>query len=159
MPRRGLATLGCATLFAAAGAVAAKQDASSQLPADAGRAELVEFCATCHDAATVVAKRRSRSEWQHVVADMRDKGATVSDADAKTIASYLTRHFGLVDLNTAGAAELEEVLGIARPEADAVVAYRRTHGPFRTIEDLKHVLEVDASRLAAWKDRIVFRPR
>ncbi len=122
-----------------------------------GRAELLEFCATCHDAATVVAKRRSRAAWQQVIADMRDRGATLTDEDAQVVAAYLTRHFGVVNLNTADAQEIEDVLGITRPQADAIVAYRHDHGPLAAIEDLANIPELKEVRLDTWRERVTFK--
>jgi competence protein ComEA len=44
-----------------------------------------------------------------------------------------------VDLNTAGAAELETLPGIGPALAQRIVDYRQTHGPFQTIEDIMQV--------------------
>ncbi len=44
-----------------------------------------------------------------------------------------------VDLNRASQAELESLPGIGPAKAEAILAYRRQHGPFRRIEDLQRV--------------------
>lgn len=44
-----------------------------------------------------------------------------------------------VDLNLASQAEIESLPGIGPQKAEAVMAYRRQHGPFRRVEDLQKV--------------------
>jgi competence protein ComEA len=44
-----------------------------------------------------------------------------------------------VNINTASATQLREALNISSTLASRIVSYRRQHGPFRTIEDLKQV--------------------
>lgn len=45
----------------------------------------------------------------------------------------------VVDLNRASRAELESLPGIGPAKAEAILAYRTQHGPFRRIEDLQRV--------------------
>lgn len=42
----------------------------------------------------------------------------------------------LVNVNTAGAAELQTLPGIGPVTADSIIAYREEHGPFRTVDAL-----------------------
>ena len=42
----------------------------------------------------------------------------------------------LININTASAAELEELPGIGPALARAIIDYRTANGPFRTIEEL-----------------------
>ncbi len=44
-----------------------------------------------------------------------------------------------VDLNRASQAELESLPGIGPAKAEAILAYRAQHGPFRRLEDLQRV--------------------
>ena len=44
-----------------------------------------------------------------------------------------------VDLNRASQAELESLPGIGPAKAEAILSYRKQHGPFRRIEDLQRV--------------------
>ena len=44
-----------------------------------------------------------------------------------------------VNVNTATATQLREALGIPAALASRIVAYRRQHGPFRTVDDLRQV--------------------
>jgi competence protein ComEA len=44
-----------------------------------------------------------------------------------------------VNINTAGKAELMAVRGIGEKRAEAIIAYREEHGPFKTVDDLANV--------------------
>ncbi|MEK0312927.1 ComEA family DNA-binding protein [Cohnella sp. 56] len=46
---------------------------------------------------------------------------------------------GLLDINTATAAELDELPGIGAAKAAAIIAYREAHGRFGSAEELKRV--------------------
>jgi competence protein ComEA len=46
---------------------------------------------------------------------------------------------GQVDINTADAKTLETVKGLGSKKAEAIVEYRKQHGPFRSVEDLTQV--------------------
>ncbi len=52
-----------------------------------------------------------------------------------------------VDINTASAAQLDTVTGIGPSLAAAIVKERDAHGPFRTVDDLRRVKGVGASKL------------
>lgn len=60
-----------------------------------------------------------------------------------------------VRLNTASEAELDQLPGIGPALARAIVAERRAHGPFRTLEDLRRVRGLRASVLAGLTGRII----
>ena len=60
----------------------------------------------------------------------------MADSHATTVASDQA----YININTASAAEIAAAIrGIGLKKADAIVAYRRTHGPFKTIESLTAV--------------------
>jgi competence protein ComEA len=46
---------------------------------------------------------------------------------------------GVVNVNTASAAELEQLPGIGESKAKAIVAYREDHGAYQQVEDLLEV--------------------
>lgn len=48
-------------------------------------------------------------------------------------------HARQVDINTAGAAELERMPGVGPTLAKRIVDYRRAHGPFQSPDDLQRV--------------------
>jgi mono/diheme cytochrome c family protein len=75
----------------AAGATPA---ALAPLPAGPGK-ELVEArCVTCHDLLRVVASRRPRSDWEGIVVNMINRGATATPEEHQTIVAYLSTQFG-----------------------------------------------------------------
>lgn len=47
--------------------------------------------------------------------------------------------YAAVDLNTATKEELEAVKGIGPAKADAIINYRKEHGPFKKVDDLNAV--------------------
>jgi cytochrome c5 len=64
------------------------------LPSGSGK-ELVEArCVTCHDLLRIVASRRQKSDWNAIVANMVDRGATATPEERQTMVSYLATQFG-----------------------------------------------------------------
>lgn len=61
---------------------------------------------------------------------------------------------GKVNINTAGAAELETLPGIGPALAERIVTYRTEHGAFRSLEDIKNVSGIGEGRFAQIKERI-----
>lgn len=61
---------------------------------------------------------------------------------------------GIVSLNTATAAELENLPGVGPVLADRIVAWREQNGPFEVVEDLLEVSGIGESKLAAMRDLI-----
>jgi competence protein ComEA len=61
---------------------------------------------------------------------------------------------GLIDVNTAGATELEEISGIGEVLAAAIVAYRDEHGPFTSIDQLEDVSGIGPSTLEEMRDEV-----
>ena len=45
----------------------------------------------------------------------------------------------VIDLNTAGVADLGRLPGIGQTRAQAIVEYRQEHGPFETVDELTRV--------------------
>jgi competence protein ComEA len=64
------------------------------LPPGTGK-ELVEArCVTCHDLLRIVAARRQKTDWDAIVANMVNRGATASPEERQTIVAYLATQFG-----------------------------------------------------------------
>ena len=68
----------------------------------------------------------------------RAQGATYQPV-AATLEGGGSGGQALVNINTAGQAELESVPGIGPATARAIIAYRTEHGPFRRVDDLINV--------------------
>jgi competence protein ComEA len=61
-----------------------------------------------------------------------------------------------VDLNRADAKMLAEAMnGVGLIKAEAIVAYRNAHGPFRSIDDLAKVKGIGAKTIAANRHALV----
>lgn len=58
---------------------------------------------------------------------------------------------GVVNLNTATKEELMLLPGIGKTTADAILAYRKEKGNFKTVDDLKNVKGIGDKKLAALK--------
>lgn len=61
---------------------------------------------------------------------------------------------GLVNINTAGASELETLPGIGQARAEAIIADREANGPFRIPEDITRVSGIGQGILAQILDYI-----
>lgn len=61
---------------------------------------------------------------------------------------------GPVDLNAATAAQLVALPGIGPATAEAIVSYRREHGPFRSVDQLLEVRGIGPAKLAALRDKV-----
>jgi competence protein ComEA len=62
-----------------------------------------------------------------------------------------------INLNTASAAQLEELPGIGPVRAGKIISYRQKNGPFRRIEELLEAKLVGPSTFQQIKDRITVR--
>jgi competence protein ComEA len=60
-----------------------------------------------------------------------------------------------VDINTAGAAELEGLPGIGPSKAAAIIEYRSSHGPFSSVDQLDDVPGIGPSTMANLRPLVV----
>lgn len=60
----------------------------------------------------------------------------------------------LININTAGKAELDSLPGIGEVTAQKILDYRNEHGPFQTKEDIKNVPSIGDGKYAKLADRI-----
>lgn len=70
------------------------------------------------------------------------------------VAPPRARVSGLVDLNAAGEAELEQLPRVGPALAARIVAHREAHGPFRSVDALDEVPGVGPATLAALRRRV-----
>jgi len=130
--------------------------AQDDLPPGKGKETLENTCTECHGLEQVFDRLRTTAQWQKLATSMRAKGATMTDDELKTLVEYLSQNFGAVDVNKAGAVELEKELRVTGGVAAAIVRYRESKGPFREWQDLLKVEGVDRARIEAVKARLVF---
>jgi competence protein ComEA len=135
--------------------------AAQQLPEGAGKAEMEKMCVQCHELSRSVSLRQDRDGWLRTMTKMSAFGMKSTDKDYALVLGYLTLHYAPEDLppvniNKAPAIEMEARLSLKRSQAAALIAYRKAHGDFKSLEDLKKVPRLDFEMLEAKKDRIVF---
>jgi len=143
--------------------------AQEDLPAGKGKETLENTCTECHGLDKVLSALRSRERWQAIAAEMRSKGATMSDPEMETLVEYLSLNFGTVEsggsrskpvekinVNRSTARELETALQLTPREAAAVIRYRQAKGPFKEWGDLRKVPGLDQVKIEGKKDQITF---
>ena len=64
---------------------------------------------------------------------------------------------GNVNNNTATLEELQTIKGIGKKKAEAILQYRKEHGPFRTKEDLLEVKGIGKKALEAIESQVTFQ--
>jgi DNA uptake protein ComE-like DNA-binding protein len=127
---------------------------------DAADLKLVEtVCGSCHTLDSILHTRHTRPGWEKIIDWMIDEGAAVTDEEYETVAAYLTRRHGKVDVNEAPLGELRAVLDLTDKDAARLIAARAAGRTFKTLTDLEAVLDVDLAFLEARKARIVFSSR
>jgi competence protein ComEA len=131
--------------------------AQDKLPEGTGKASLLKVCHGCHPPDITASKRHTREEWEHVVVDMINAGATGTDDEFSDVVEYLSKYFPkTINVNQADAATLASALAITSKEAAAIVAYREKNGSFKEAEDLKKVAELDYAKIEPRKDHLKF---
>lgn len=135
-------------LATAASSVQARQ-------ADRGEQLFQSTCAGCHELALAVSQRNTPERWRAVIDDMANRGAPGSDDDLAEVRDYLLRVHGRIEVNRLSAEILARDLKLPHAQAEAIVA-RRAQTPIRNYEDLIQISGVEASRLAPYRQSLVF---
>ena len=135
--------------------------AGADLPDSPGREETLKLCKQCHEVDRSISLRQDRDGWQTTINKMIALGTKGTDHEFAMVADYLAKNFPAgevppVNINKASAIEIESRLSLKRSQAAAIIAYRTRNGYFKNVEDLKKVPAVDAEKIEAKKDRIVF---
>jgi competence protein ComEA len=136
----------------------------AQLPEGAGSAETEKLCTQCHELARSISLRQDRAGWEATVSKMVNLGAKAGDAEIQAVVDYLAAHYPAeempkIQVNQARTIEFESGLTLRRSQAAAIIEYRKLHGPFHSIEELKKVPGIDAARIEAKKDRLSFEEK
>ena len=124
---------------------------------DGPNKDLVEaVCTACHDTGRIVSKQMTKAEWADKVLEMLQEDPDVTQPERDKILEYLSVTFPKkVNVNTSDAKQIETGLDVTAKEAAAIVEYRTAKGNFRTLEDLKKVL--DPAKVEARKNRVEFQ--
>jgi competence protein ComEA len=128
----------------------------TQLPDAPGKASVEKICATCHEITEVIARRRTKIDWQQVVEDMVSRGAEGSEDDLAAVVSYLSSQFGKINVNAASVDEIQKSLGVSEKDARAIVAYREKNGKIQDFEQLLRVPGINVEKLREKRSFIAF---
>jgi competence protein ComEA len=130
------------------------------LPDGPGKETFVSVCSLCHSPTAPMGKQWTREQWTSKVTEMLQEEPDVTREERAAIVEYLTANFkpgGKIYINLAKASDLETALDISEKNAAELVRYRGENGEFKTLEDLKKLPFLNASRMESLKDRIVFQ--
>jgi competence protein ComEA len=135
--------------------------AASALPDGSGKDLTVQICGKCHSPERVASLHQSRRGWAMTIARMVNMGAGGTDEQLNSILDYLATNFpppppAPININTATPVQLESSLVLLRTEAAAVIQYRKQHGNFKSLDDLRKVPGLDFQKIEKEKSRIVF---
>ncbi len=76
--------------------------AAQGLPDGDGKDVYENVCGACHGADIVIGSQGTKARWEETVDAMKNRGASGSDEDFKTVTNYLAKYFGMsVNMNTA----------------------------------------------------------
>jgi len=114
-------------------------------------------CVSCHPIPEITKVRKTWAEWHNTVVRMAALGIEADEDQLTAVKLYLTRYYGLVNVNKASAVELSAVLGLSAKEAAAVVAYRGAHGDFADADALAKVEGIDKAKLTDAADALRFK--
>jgi competence protein ComEA len=133
----------------------------AQLPPGQGREETQKVCSACHEIERSVSLRQDRDGWKATIDKMIGLGAEGTEQEFSAALEYLAATYPAtalppLNVNQAAAIDFETRLSLKRSEAARIIEYRRQHGRFHSLEELKQVPGIDASKIEAKKDILVF---
>lgn len=137
------------------------QSAHPDFPPGEGRETFLQHCGKCHSQTIVIAYGQKREGWENTITKMVRLGAQGSDEDFTDIADYLTANFPpssvpKIFVNKATDQQIAKVLEISLEDARAITAYRDATGGFKSIDDMKKTPNVDAKKIDAKRENLVF---
>ncbi len=132
---------------------AAVQD---RFPEGPGKAELLKVCSECHEAETVFAHPQTAGAWSGTLEKMGQLGTEATDNEWRLLEQYIDAQLAMIPVNAAMSDELQRTFEIDAPAAQAIVKYRQEKGKFKSIDDVKKVSGLDAAKVDARKDRLIF---
>jgi competence protein ComEA len=141
-------------------AVGVSSASAQNLPEGPAKQTVQSVCVQCHSLTHITGSRMSRADWEYIVTDMVGRGAPLMEDEIPTVIEYLATNFAKptnkVNINIAGAKDLQYGLGFTPKEAEAIVDHREKNGKFASAADLGKVAGVDTKKIEATKDRIEF---
>ena len=148
--------------FIVSGKLESTASQSRPMPDGPGKEEARKLCAGCHELEKSFSVRQDRAGWQLTLEKMVSYGLKASEKDLDIVLEYVVKNYPAddvpkINVNEAKAIDLESGLSLRRSQAAAVIQYREKNGPFKSIEDLKKVPGIDAAKIEAKKDRLIFK--
>ncbi len=124
-----------------------------QLPAGSRVAEAIQAAGGFTPEARTESVNLARSvlDGEQVIVASADQAVPAATAEGGTSDPSGS---ALVNINTADEAELQKVSGIGPSKAAKIVAYRKDHGSFSSVEELTRVSGIGEKTLASIKDQI-----
>ena len=89
-----------------------------------------------------------------VLADGEQIYVDAAVTNSKGVRVSTTKHSGPININRATVGDFDSLDGIGPVIANRIVSYRKTHGPFITVEDLQKVSGIGAAKFAQIKSKI-----
>lgn len=111
-----------------------------------------KVCGSCHSY-KLISDLKSTPEWEDTVDSMIDRGAKAGPAERAAVLRYLRGNYTRININTASAGEIAEVLGIPEAAAEKLVAHR----PYKSLDGVIRVDAAPAAKLTSLRDHIAFR--
>jgi competence ComEA-like helix-hairpin-helix protein len=126
---------------------AAKQAQDEEAFATLGEQTTEKVCIICHPWENITRTRRTVREWNDMVINMAQRGAPGTEPQFAIVKKFLTRYYGVVNVNAAPADEIAAVLGLSAKDAAAIVEYRKAHGKFADAAALAKVEGIDKAKI------------
>ena len=89
-----------------------------------------------------------------VLADGEQIYVDAAVTNSKGVRVSTTKRSGPININRATVGDFDSLDGIGPVIANRIVTYRKTHGPFITVEDLQKVSGIGAAKFAQIKSKI-----
>ena len=89
-----------------------------------------------------------------VLADGEQIYVDAAVTNSKGVRVSTTKRSGPININRATVGDFDSLDGIGPVIANRIVTYRKTHGPFLTVEDLQKVSGIGAAKFAQIKSKI-----
>jgi competence ComEA-like helix-hairpin-helix protein len=87
---------------------------------------------------------------------MITKGMTADGQELEAAVAYLGRYLNRLNINTAPASDIADILGLPKAQSEALAAHRLKHGEFKNFDSLGQVSGIDLAALKQNRDRIAF---
>jgi len=135
------------------------------MPEGPGKQLILAQCTGCHPPDQFTKYRHAPEEWQVIITRMGTRLPSASRQDLDAIEKYFEVNFpkvtapedaNKVNVNKAGAPEIQSRLDFTAAEAEAIVKYRETHGDFKDWRDMLIIYGVNGRKVQAAQDRMSF---